>query len=66
MEIEKVIRILSLFITVAAFALCIARYLIFPEASLISNLPITICLVLAVCNIWSCSTKKTNEKNLNK
>lgn len=66
MEIEKVVRILSLFIAVATFALCVVRYLIFPEASLLSNLPITICLVLAVCNIWSRFTTKTNEKNLNK
>ena len=60
MEIEKVIRILAIFITVAAFAIKVATHLMFPGASHTGDIPI---LTLSVCGIWrdALRTKKQNE-----
>ena len=52
MEIEKVIRILTVFLVVAAFAVKVATQLMFPEASHTSDLPIVIVLLLCLTNIW--------------
>ena len=40
MEIEKIIRMLAVFIVVAAFALSVAARLLFPEASHLSDTPL--------------------------
>lgn len=65
MEIEKVIRILAIFITVAAFAIKVATHLMFPGASHTGDIPIPILilLTLSVCGIWrdALRTKKQNE-----
>ena len=65
MEIEKVIRILAVFIAVAAFALCVAGRLLFPEAPHIGDTPLLVLLVLSVCGIWrdALRTKKQNESS---
>lgn len=63
MEIEKVIRILTVFLVVAAFAVKVASQLMFPEASHASDLPIVIVLLLCLTNIWRRTAKK--EKNSN-
>ena len=55
MEIEKIIRMLAVFIVVAAFALSVAARLLFPEASHLSDTPLLVLLVLlilSVCAIW--------------
>lgn len=51
MEIEKIIRMLAVFIVVAAFALSVAARLLFPEASHLSDTPLLILLILSVCAI---------------
>ena len=63
MEIEKIIRMLAVFIVVAAFALSVAARLLFPEVSHLSDIPILILLTLSVCSIWrdALRTKKQNE-----
>ena len=60
MEIEKVIRILAIFITVAVK---VASHLMFPGASHTGDIPILILLTLSVCGIWrdALRTKKQNE-----
>ena len=45
MEIEKIIRMLAVFIVVAAFALSVAVQLLFPEVSHLSDTPLLICLL---------------------
>ena len=57
MEIEKVIRILAIFITVAAFAIKVATHLMFPGASHTGDIPILILLTLSD----ALRTKKQNE-----
>lgn len=52
MEIEKIIRMLAVFIVVAAFALSVAARLLFPEVSHLSDTPLLILLILSVCAIW--------------
>ena len=52
MEIEKIIRMLAVFIVVAAFALSVAARLLFPEASHLSDTPLLVLLILSVCAIW--------------
>lgn len=64
MEIEKVIRILTVFFVVAAFAVKVATHLMFPEASHTSDIPLIILLVLCLTNIWRKTGKQ--EKNSNK
>lgn len=63
MEIEKVIRILSVFIAVAAFVLCVTVRLLFPEALPLSDTPLLILLILSVCAIWrdALRSEKQNE-----
>lgn len=63
MEIEKVIRILTLFLVVAAFAVKIATQLMFPESSHGFDLPIVIVLVLCLTNIWRQTEKKETNSN---
>lgn len=69
MEIEKVIRILTVFLVIAAFAVNVATRLLFPEASQASNLPITIVLILCLGSIWRQTAKQNGsakEENPNK
>lgn len=47
MEIEKIIRMLAVFIVVAAFALSVAARLLFPEVSHLSDTPLLILLILS-------------------
>lgn len=66
MEIEKIIRMLAVFIVVAAFALSVAARLLFPEASHLSDTPLLVLLVLlilSVCAIWrdALRSEKQNE-----
>ena len=63
MEIEKIIRMLAVFIVVAAFALSVAARLLFPEVSHLSDTPLLILLILSVCAIWSDAlrSEKQNE-----
>lgn len=64
MEIEKVIRILTIFLVVAAFAVKVAAHLMFPQSPHGSDLPIVIVLVLCLTNIWRKTDKQ--EENSNK
>ena len=52
MEIEKIIRMLAVFIVVAAFALSVAARVLFPEASHLLDTPLLVLLILSVCAIW--------------
>ena len=63
MEIEKVIRILTVFLVVAAFAVKVATQLMFPEASHTSDLPIVIVLLLCLTNIWRKTGKQEENSN---
>lgn len=63
MEIEKVLRIVAIFIAAAAFAIHIATRLMFPESHT-SDMPLLILLVFALCGIWS-KTEKTKKENSN-
>lgn len=68
MEIEKVIRILAIFIAVAAFAIKVATHLMFPGASHTGDIPILILLTLSVCSIWrdALRTKSRTKIQTNK
>ena len=63
MEIEKIIRMLAVFIVVAAFALSVAARLLFPEVPHLSDTPLLILLILSVCAIWrdALRSEKQNE-----
>ena len=65
MEIEKIIRMLAVFIVVAAFALSVAVQLLFPEVSHLSDTPLLILLILSVCAIWrdALRSEKQNENS---
>lgn len=65
MEIEKIIRILAVFIAVAAFALSVAARLLFPDVSHLSDTPLLVLLILSVCAIWrdALRTRKQNENS---
>ena len=52
MEIEKIIRMLAVFIVVAAFALSVAARHLFTEASHLSDTPLLVLLILSGCAIW--------------
>lgn len=52
MEIKKVIRILSIFIAVAAFAIFVAAQLMF-DTPIALQLPILVALIISVVIIWS-------------
>ena len=60
MEIEKVIRILTVFLVVAAFA---ATHLMFPQSPHGFNLPIAIGLLLCLTNIWRKTGKQEENSN---
>ncbi|WP_337656661.1 hypothetical protein [Alistipes sp.] len=64
MEIEKVIRILTIFLVVAAFAVKVTTHLMFPQSPHGFDLPIVIVLVLCLTNIWRKTDKQ--EENSNK
>lgn len=64
MEIEKVIRILTIFLVIAAFAVKVATHLMFPQSPHGFDLPIVIVLVLCLTNIWRKTEKQ--EENSNK
>ncbi|WP_418982263.1 hypothetical protein [Alistipes sp.] len=64
MEIEKVIRIVSLFLLLAAFALHVASRILFPESTHAFGLPISIVLLLCMANLLR-ETGKTTEKEDN-
>lgn len=63
MEIEKVIRILTIFIVVAAFAVKVATHLMFPGASHTSDFPLIIVLILCLGSIWRQATRKNEKPN---
>lgn len=65
MEIEKIIRILAVFIAVAAFALSVADRLLFPDVSHSSDTPLLVLLILSVCAIWrdALRSRKQNENS---
>lgn len=62
MPIEKVLRIVVLFIVVAAFAVHVASRLLFPESSHGVDLPIMIVMVLGLTTVWR-ETGKTEENS---
>ena len=62
MEIEKVIRILTVFLVVAPFALKGAPHMMFPQSPHGFKLPISIGLLLCLTNIW-CKTGKQEENS---
>lgn len=64
MEIEKVIRILTIFLVVAAFAVKVATRLMFPQSPHGFDLPIAIVLLLCLTNIWR--QPGMQKKNSNK
>lgn len=64
MEIEKVVRIIVLFLGIAAFALHVATRLLFAEASHGADLSIVIVLLPCLTIVWR-ETAKT-EKNSNR
>lgn len=61
MEIEKVIRIVTLFLLIATFAVHVASRLMFPDASH-THLPVMI-LLLPV--IFQMDRTRQNKENLN-
>ena len=63
METEKVIRILSLFLVVAAFAVKVATELMFPQSPHGFDLPIVIVLILCLTNIWRRPAEKSEKPN---
>ena len=63
MEIEKVIRILTVFLVVAAFAVKVATHLMFPQSPHGFNLPIAIVLLLCLTNIWRKTGKQEENSN---
>lgn len=52
MEIEKVIRLLTITLVVVAFAIRIATRLLFPDCEPTGNFPIAVLLVICLLNIW--------------
>lgn len=64
MEIEKVIRILAIFIAVAAFAIKVATHLMFPGASHTGDIPLLILLTLSVCGIWQDALRSKNKTKI--
>ena len=63
MEIEKIIRILAVFLVVAAFAVNVATRLMFPETSHAADLPIAIVLLLCLGSIWAPAKAKNENPN---
>ena len=63
MEIEKVIRILTVYLVLAAIAVKDATHLMFPEPPHGFNLPIAIGLILCLTNIWRKTGKQEENSN---
>lgn len=63
MPIEKVIRIIALFLVVAAFALHVATRLLAPEASHGADLPIVIVQLLCLTIVWRETGKPEENSN---
>lgn len=63
MQKENLSRIVSTFIAVAAFALCVARHLFFPETSYTVDIPIALLVVLSLRGIWRPSNIKKENSN---
>ena len=63
MEIEKVIRILTVFLVVAAFAVKVAPHLIFPPSPPGFNQPLPIVLRLGLTHIWRKTGKQEENSN---
>lgn len=61
MQKEKASRIVSTSIAVAAFALCVARHLFFPETSYTVDIPIALLVFLSLWGIWKPSNVKKEE-----
>lgn len=61
MEIEKVIRILTILLAVAALALMFATRLMFPDSSDGSNLPLVITLLLCLTTNLTLTAEKKNK-----
>ena len=64
MEIEQGLRILTIFLVVAACAVKVATHLMVPPSPHGFDLPIVIVLVLCLTNIWRKTDKQ--EENSNK
>ena len=60
---RKVIRILTVFLVVAAFAVKVATHLMFPQSPHGFNLPIAIGLILCLTNIWRKTGKQEENSN---
>ena len=63
MEIEKVIRIVTVFLVVAGCAVKVATLLSFPQSPLGFNLPIAMGLLLCLTNIWRKTGKQEENSN---
>lgn len=61
MEIEKVIRILTILLAVAALALMFATRLMFPDSSDGFNLPLVITLLLCLTTNPTLTAEKKNK-----
>lgn len=61
MQTENKTRIVSTSIAVAAFALCVARHLFFPETSYTVDVPIALLVFLSLWGIWKPSNVKKEE-----
>lgn len=64
MEIEKVVRILTILLAVAALAVMFATRLMFPDSSDGFNLPLVITLLLCLsANLTLAAEKKRKNRN---
>lgn len=61
MQTENKTRIVSTSIAVAAFALCVARHIFFPETSYTVDIPIALLVFLSLWGIWKPSNVKKEE-----
>ena len=63
MEIEKIIRMLAVFIVVAAFARSVHARLGVPDETAVADTPLLVLLILSVCAIWrdALRSEKQNE-----
>lgn len=61
MQTEQKSRIVSSFIAVAAFAVCVARHIFFPETSYMVDIPIALLVFLSLWGIWKPSNVKKEE-----
>lgn len=63
MQTENKTRIVSTFIAVAAFAVCVARHIFFPETSYMVDIPIALLVFLSLYGIWGRTAKKEESSN---